>query len=1510
MLLPGVRHLLSGVGLASLVRPLLERMEPSTASTRAERATCSRASVEVRGIRGPSGEARRRLLERELERHPGVVWARVNAPLGRVLVGLRDPCPSRQELVAVVERVERRDGAAADSADSADGGEDEGALAGEDSHARPPLPDPPDSPAPVLRAATALIADGVALGVASAGWFTRWIPLPIELAPLVTIIDTQPRLRGVLERAIGQDQADIVLAVANATAAGLAHGSVAIGVDLLLRVEALVAACARRNAFLAAGDELLGDPDRAGADPVLVERPRPLPAGPLERYADTAGISALAVAGVTAAASDDPRRAAAAGFALLPRPVRFGREGFANHLTRVLAGRGAQVMCPQALRRLDRVDTIVIDHDVLVGSGSTVGDVIPVDGADPSEVAAQAHTLFGPADPAASFSRDGWTIAPLDRLAPDGGSGFREKQRLAAAGAGTVLGLTRDSRLMAVVAVIPERARGSEALLASCRRSGLAVRVARGDRGPVEALGFPVVPGGQRLVAAIRDLQAERGGVLVVSHRSAAVGGADCGVGVDDRDGCPAWGADVLTGKDLSVAAMMVEAAAAGARASRHAVRLAQIGSGAGALIALTGIGPQRATRSTLMVHGATALALGNGIRIAHDLGRRPPPPTTPRTPWHVLPARRVLERLDSGPDGLSTADALPRRADAAGAGTVAPNLAGTFVQEISSPLTPILLGGAALSAATGSVLDAGLMVSVTVLSALVGAVQRRRADSALGRLFAQSAVRARVRRDGQEADVTAQEIVPGDVIMIGPGDVVPADGRLLSATNLEIDESSLTGESVAVMKSPRPVAASHVVDRSSMVYEGTTVAAGQGRAAVVATGLATEAGAGMAAAAGPARATGVEARLTAITDFTTPVVAGAAGTLLASGLIRGLPIRDTLSAGVALAVAAVPEGLPFLATAAQLSAARRLSARGALVRNPRTIETLGRVDVLCFDKTGTLTRGRIALGAVSDGSRTAAVTALDDLRRHVVAAGLRATPVDIGGRATLTHPTDRAVAQGAAAAGIARDHGLASWTAGASLPFEPGRGYHASRGWVGEAALLSVKGAPETVVPRCAYWRTAHGTVPLDRMGRARLSREHHALGRRGYRVLAVAEQRTPVAGRELADSDLCGLAFLGFLGLSDPVRAGAGPSLAQLGDAGVRSVMITGDHPSTAESIASELGVLDGGRVMTGMEIDALDDDALDAVLPEVSVVARGIPAHKVRVIRSYQRLGKVVAMTGDGTNDAPAIRLADVGIALGKRGTPAARAAGDVVVADDRFETILDVLVEGRAMWASVRQALGIFVGGNLGEIAFSLLGSVATGRSPLSARQLLLVNLLTDLVPGLAVALRQPDPDRTGQLLGEGPERSLGRALVREVAVRTAATTAAASGAWLVARLTGRRRHADTVGLAALIGTQLGQTVLVGRGSWSVPLSALGSAAVLVAIVQIPGLSQFFGCSPLGPLGWTTAAGACVGGTLLSKALEPVAARAVPDDGALALPDWLQPGLWRYEETDPAPPPIPG
>jgi magnesium-transporting ATPase (P-type) len=404
-----------------------------------------------------------------------------------------------------------------------------------------------------------------------------------------------------------------------------------------------------------------------------------------------------------------------------------------------------------------------------------------------------------------------------------------------------------------------------------------------------------------------------------------------------------------------------------------------------------------------------------------------------------------------------------------------------------------------------------------------------------------------------------------------------------------------------------------------------------------------------------------------------------------------------------------------------------------------------------------------------------------------------------------------------------------------------------------------------------------------LNKKRRVKMNRRIARLAGQGYRILAVAE-RPDHHRSQLADDEISGLTLLGFLALDDPVRPAAAASIAGLRTAGVHIVMITGDHPATAKAIAAALNVRGSGRVITGPELDELDDAALEQVLLKVTVVARGTPAHKVRVVQAFQRLRRTVAMTGDGANDAPAIRLADVGIALGARASPAARAAADLVVTDDRLETIIAAFIEGRAMWGSVRHALGILVGGNLGEIAYTVLGAAITGQSPLSARQLLLVNLLTDLAPATAIALRPPRPEATATLLAEGPDASLGTALTRDITSRAITTATTTSAAWALARLTGSATRTRTVALAALVGAQLGQTVVIGGLSPAVLASSLGSAAVLFGIVQTPGVSQLFGCTPLGPVGWSIAGAATIAAATTTALLPSLLSRLSSVSGA--------------------------
>ncbi|MEU4566087.1 HAD-IC family P-type ATPase [Micromonospora sp. NPDC023956] len=1409
-----------------------------------------RHHIEVHGVCQDGGDSLARQVETALEKLPGVHWARVNAPSGRVVVAVEPPEPRLRDLVRTIERVERR----CDHEPDPD----------------IPPPHPPEEGPRTPRTLGALASDVLGLTLSAATRILPLTPLPGEVPGLLGAIDMHPKLHALANRGLRADpRADLLFPLAEAVLQGLAGGWTGLVLDGAQRIVQWGEAHAQQTAWKRAEPQLTGDPDRAVARAPTLGRPRAKPDGPVERY-----LNRILLAGAAAGAAALPvvgaKRAAALALSTLPKAPGSGREGYAAQLGRILARRGVIAMDRAVLRELDRIDTLVLDATVLGSTRGALVDLAPLADTDAEEIAAHAFALFDPAAPRRCREAGGWRLAPLDRLDARDPGDTDASRRLRDTG-GLLLGLADGESLAAVLRAEPEPAPGVDALSAAARRAGLRLVVA-GDADRRYDFADAVLPGGPRVAETVRALQFDGAVVMLVSTDRAALGVSDCGLGVGGPDDPPPWGAHLLVGTDLRTCALVVEAAGVARRMAKQNIRLTEMGVGLGALAAFTADRKRLPNQALSAVNGAAALAFAHGVWRARRLPAPTDTPAPPVTAWHLMPVDAVLDRLDTGPEGLSASQAASRRSRGTGGGSEDGSLLRALLDELANPLTPVLAAGAALSAAFGSVVDAALVGGVVGGSALIGAVHQRNTERSLATLLARTAVTARVRRDGSEQVVAAEDLVAGDVILLDPGDAVPADCRVLESVGLEADESSLTGESLPVAKTDRPVVAAEVADRRSMLYEGSTVAAGHGTAVVVATGEDTEAGRSLAMARQAPTAGGVEARLGTLTKAALPLAAVSAISVAGAGLLRGVPLAETAATAANLAVASVPEGLPFLVSAAQLAAARRLAEHGALVRNPRTIEALGRVDVLCFDKTGTLTEGQLRLAGIGDGERYAPVDRLDGTRslRAALATALRATP-EAADPAELSEQTDRAIRTGARTAdGVTERVGAGGWRSVGGLPFEPSRGYHATLGEIDDGLLLSVKGAPERVLPRCTRRRDADGAErPLTDADRTRLQDALAERAGAGHRVLAVAERR--MTDREVTDDEVRDLAFVGYLTLADGVRESAAPAVHRIRQAGVHTIMITGDHPATAEAIASIISTDTDQRVVTATELDQLDDEALAERLARTDVVARCTPTHKVRIIQALQKCGRVVAMTGDGANDAPAIRLADVGIALGQRGTPAARAAADLVVTDDRLETIIATLVEGRAMWSSVRHALSILVGGNLGEIAFSVLTAAATGRSALTGRQLLLVNLLTDLVPAMAIAVRPPGDHHGDQLLREGPDTSLGETLTREIGLRAAATTVGATAGWTLARWTGSERRAGTVALASLVGTQLGQTVLAGGTSPMVLVSTAASVGALVAVVQTPGVSQFFGCTPLGPVGWTIAAGSAVGATLGNGAL---------------------------------------
>ncbi|MCB9635453.1 MAG: HAD-IC family P-type ATPase [Sandaracinus sp.] len=1306
----------------------------------------SRAHWETRPVPHELTESFAASAEASLATVPDVRWGRYNAVLGCLVIELGETADDETDgrIAATLADLEDRFGLG-----DVPFADDEAANHPGDGELR-------------VRTELELGLDVLALGTGLALRFAgaKTLPMELDLAAVVAAVEGIPEARRLLEIRLGKGTTELALNFAKAVSSALIQGAVTPSVDAARRLLRLREVEAREHAFVVREVALCGDPDKHPTTrPNVGPRPRPLPDGPIERYAEKATFASLGGASFGLASSQRLEGAAAGLFGATPRPAYLGREAFAAWLGRLLGRREVVVRSRDALRRLDRVDTLVVEGGLFV---------------DPPE--------------------------------PD-----------------------------------------VDALVSAAKRAGL--RVHRSGR---------KVPAG---AAGVHLLQAEGHGVIYVGMDPGALTAADVGVGLVG-DEIP-FAADVICSDEgLRDARVIVEAARAARDASKQAVQMAGVELATSVLLSIGGANERTVRRIVLAAHATQVLAMANGIRLAEEVTR---PPMRgyhrPSAPFHALSSAKVLSQLETSERGLDEAGVSARRPPAEQPQSRARQLSRLVVEELANPLTPILVGGAGLSALMGGLGDAVMVGSVLSLNTALGVSQRFRTEKGLQDLFADEQRHVRVRRGGQSTRVAAHELVVGDVVELDVGEVVPADGRLLEARGLELDEASLTGESHPVRKQIAEVEVERpVAERASMVYADTVVAAGAAVFVVTATGEETEAQRGLLDA-DETPAGGVEARLESLTAITAPVAAAAGAAVILAGLARkDATPREIIRSGVSLAVAAVPEGLPLLATSAQLASAKRLSRRGAIVRNPRAIEALGRVDVLCADKTGTLTEGKLKLQLVHDGAHAAAPDALDESLRSVLRVALRATPRR--GEEALPHPTDEALAEAGRVAGVAVHEALRVRDV---LPFEPARGYHALRE---ENGRVHLKGAPEVLVERCDRWLVDGEERPLDDAGRARLHEAATSMADRGLRVLAIVDGR--LSEGPLEDAHLRECRFRGFVGIADPVRATAKRALDDLRRAGVTAYMITGDHPRTARAIAKELAMDgDAPEVVTGAQMDDANDTELGALLERARVFARVTPSQKVRIVRVLKARGRVVAMTGDGANDAQAIRLADVGIALGRGSTGAARHASDLVVADGSVESIVAAVLEGRALWRSVREAVSLLVGGNLGEIGFTLAGGVLGGRSPLNPRQLLLVNLLTDALPAMAVALRPPtsSPD---ELLGEGPEASLGEALEERILERGVVTAASATAAWMLARMTGDRRGADTVGLLALVGAQLGQTLASGGPSPLVVATGVGSMAALVALIQTPATSVIFGSRPLGPIGLAQAAGAAGAATLASWA----------------------------------------
>ena len=740
----------------------------------------------------------------------------------------------------------------------------------------------------------------------------------------------------------------------------------------------------------------------------------------------------------------------------------------------------------------------------------------------------------------------------------------------------------------------------------------------------------------------------------------------------------------------------------------------------------------------------------------------KPPGPLDTDRPWHAMSADAALAALDTGPQGLTSAEATRRRArfgpnelpHAKG-----PSLAVIFVRQFKNPLIYLLLAAALVSVVTGHAGDAAFIFIVLLINAIVGTTQEyqaARSAAALDALVRQAAV---VHRDGMRMSIDSADLVPGDIVDIESGVRVPADLRLLTANDLRIDESLLTGESLPVEKDARSRLdpETPLGDRATMVHAGSSVLAGRGTGVVVRTGHATELGQiAQALATTEAPPPPLLVRLARFTRALGIAIVAAIAVLAVIQLSQGTPLAAVFFFAVALAVSAIPEGMPVAISVALAIAARRMARVNVIVRGLPAVEGLGACTMIATDKTGTLTvnqltaktlwlsgigtltvegQGYVANGHVLQDGAALAPDAAKAARRLAEAGALcneaswRAQPGE--GPVYVGDTVDVAFLVLAAKLGIDPEALRAARPATAFIPFESERRFSAGFYQADGGLVAAVKGAAEVILPMCAGLDTAA------------LSRTVTELASQGYRVIAVAAGR--VAGS--APEDLRGLDFLGFVGLIDPVRPEVPDAIAKCRTAGVDVVMVTGDHPATALAIGRQLGMAhEREEVITGTDLAHLAGDParFDAAVAKAKIFARVEPAQKLAIVQSLQRAGHFVAVTGDGVNDAPALQAADIGVAMGRSGTDVARSAGDLVLTDDNFASIVAGIEQGRAAYDNVRKVILQLVATGAAEIVIFFLAQFLGYPLPLVAVQLLWLNLVTNGIQDVALAFEAGEP----------------------------------------------------------------------------------------------------------------------------------------------------------------------
>ncbi|MCS6993345.1 MAG: cation-translocating P-type ATPase [Anaerolineales bacterium] len=869
-----------------------------------------------------------------------------------------------------------------------------------------------------------------------------------------------------------------------------------------------------------------------------------------------------------------------------------------------------------------------------------------------------------------------------------------------------------------------------------------------------------------------------------------------------------------------------------------------------------------------------------------------------PTSPWHTLSADEAFSALQSRPGGLTETEAQQRLTEYGPNELQAARRISPWeilLEQFKNILILILLGATAISLFLGHGIESIVIAIIVLFAVGLGFIQEYRAERAIEALKQMAAPTASVLREGEEIKLPARDLVPGDVVLLHTGDRVPADGRLLEAVNLQVEEAALTGESVPVEKHIHPLERGDlpIGDRRNMVYAGTSITYGRGRMLVTATGMQTEFGkiAQMLQEVETTR-TPLQQNLDKVGTALARAAFVVVAIIVALGLLRGQPFIEMLIFGIALAVAVVPEALPAVVTISLAIGVQKMVRRHALIRRLPAVETLGSTSVICSDKTGTLTRDEMTArrlycageriditgaGYVPEGqflcNGQACASPSQPALRLLTAAALCADTRLIrhpnGTWDIKGDPTEGALVVAAAKAGLWKETLEAEQPRVDEIPFSSETKRMTTLHRTNGTLTAYAKGAPEVILQSCDFVLLEDGVHPLHTSARQEILTRAQEMAQDALRVLGVAFK--PHATRETAET---GMTFLGLVGMIDPPRAEARDAIAVCAQAGIQPVMITGDHPVTAAAVARELGLLNnGGRVVTGAELDVMSDTDLTRDVENIRVYARVSPAHKLRVVTAWQTRGHIVAMTGDGVNDAPALKKADIGVAMGITGTDVTKEAAAMTLTDDNFASIVAAVEEGRGVFGNIKKYLMYLLSSNIGEIGL-MAGSALLGLPlPLTAVQILYVNLATDGLPALALSVDPPESDLMKRKPRDPKTGIFTRPVVTLMILGGVWSTLVNLGLFTWALETGRGlEHAMTMTFVSLVLIQFFKAYNFRSDRHSIfnrpfqnkwlNLAVLWELLLLMLIVYLPFLHEPFSTYALSASDWLIVAGLAV------------------------------------------------